>query len=711
MATKEQEITEPQDLEGDSSEWLLEAYRTMVTSRQVDDREISLKRQNKTFFQISCAGHEAVQVAMAEHLRPGYDWFHPYYRDRALVLALGQTPLDHLLGAVGAEADPNSGGRQMPSHFSDPAIHIVTMSSPTGTQFLQAVGAAEAGYRVSLIPELQSRIEEFEEDEVVLVCSGEGATSEGEFWEALNTACNLKLPVVFLIEDNEYAISVPVEVNTAGGSISKLVSGFPDLFIIECDGTDVLASHRATGKAVRHCRLRRGPALVHAHTIRPYSHSMSDDERTYRPTAELEEAGARDPLVRTRALLIERGLATTEELDRLEEEAESEVTAAALEASRRPQPDPDDALLHLYSEEVDPTSSSFNTEDSQEFGGDRALTMVDLLNACLDDEMERDPRVILFGQDIADASREPALAEVKGKGGVFKVTHGLQRRFGGSRVFNAPLAEANIVGRAIGMAQRGLRPVVEIQFFDYIWPAFMQIRNELATIRYRSQGGYSAPVVIRAPYGGYLRGGGPYHSQTGETLFTHTPGLRVVLPSSASDANGLLRTAIRCEDPVIFLEHKHLYRQIHNKGLYPGKDFMIPLGKAKNVREGSDLTVVTCGALVKRSLDAAKIASEQHGIECDVIDLRSLSPLDMDTIAHSVKRTSKVLIAHEDSLSWGLGSEIAARIADELFPWLDGPVRRVASLDTWVAYAPQLEDEILPQPSDVLAAILDLANF
>ena len=711
MATKEQEITETQDLEGPSSEWLLEAYRTMVTSRQVDDREISLKRQNKTFFQISCAGHEAVQVAIAEHLRAGYDWFHPYYRDRALVLALGQTPLDHLLGAVGADDDPNSGGRQMPSHFSDPGLHIVTMSSPTGTQFLQAVGAAEVGYRVSLIPELQSRIEEFEEDEVVLVCSGEGATSEGEFWEALNTACNLKLPIVFLIEDNGYAISVPVEVNTPGGSISKLVSGFPDLFIITCDGTDVLDSHQATGKAVRHCRLRRGPALVHCQTIRPYSHSMSDDERLYRPAAELEEAAARDPLVRTRNLLIERGLAAAEELDRLEEEAESEVAAAAAEASSRPQPDPENALLHLYSEDVDPTSPSFDTEDSQEFGDERALTMVDLLNACLRDEMERDPRIILFGQDIADASREPALKEVKGKGGVFKVTHGLQRRFGGSRVFNSPLAEANIVGRAIGMAQRGLRPVVEIQFFDYIWSAFMQIRNELATMRYRSQGRYSAPVVIRVPYGGYLRGGGPYHSQTGETLFTHTPGLRVMLPSSATDANGLLRTAIRCEDPVIFLEHKHLYRQIHNKGLYPGKDFMIPLGKANRVREGSDLTVVTCGALVKRSLDAATIASEQHGIECDVIDLRTLSPLDMDTVARSVKKTSKVLIAHEDSLSWGLGSEIAARIADELFPWLDGPVRRVASLDTWVAYAPQLEDEILPQPSDVLAAILDLASF
>ena len=711
MATKELEITGTQDLEGPPSEWLLEAYRTMVTSRRVDDREISLKRQNKTFFQISCAGHEAVQVAMAAHLKPGYDWFVPYYRDRALALALGQTPLDHFLAALGAAADPNSAGRQMPSHFSDPELHIVTGSSPTGTQFLQAVGAAEAGYRASLDPELRATMEDFEEDEVVLVCSGEGATSEGEFWEALNTACNLKLPVIFLIEDNEYAISVPVEVNTAGGSISKLTSGFPDLFIIECDGTDVLDSYRATGQAVRHCRLRSGPALVHSHTIRPYSHSMSDDERNYRPTAELEEAAAKDPLPWTRNLLIERGLATAEELDRMEEEIEAEVTAAAVEASTHPQPEPETALLHLYSEEVDPTSDSFDTEDSPQFEDERALTMVDLLNACLRDEMERDDRIVLFGQDIADASREPALEEVKGKGGVFKVTHSLQRRFGSARVFNAPLAEANIVGRAIGMAERGLRPVVEIQFFDYIWPAFQQIRNELATIRYRSHGKFFAPVVIRVPYGGYLKGGGLYHSQTGETLFAHTPGLRVVLPSTALDANGLLRTAIRCEDPVIFLEHKHLYRQVHNKGRYPGNDFMIPLGKANKVREGSDLTIVTCGALVKRSMDAAKLASEQHGIECDVIDLRTISPLDMDTVADSVKRTNKVLITHEDSLSFGLGAEIAAQIADELFPWLDGPVRRVASLDTWVAYAPQLENEILPQPSDVLAAIIDLHDF
>ncbi len=711
MATKEQEITETQDLEGPISDWLLDAYRTMVTARQLDDREISLKRQNKSYFQVSGAGHEAVQVAVAAHLNAGYDWFYVYYRDRALALALGQIPLDHLLGAVGASDDPNSAGRQMPSHFSDPGLHLVTMSAPTGTQFLQAVGAAEAGYRISLIPELQARIEDFEEDEVVLVCSGEGATSEGEFWEALNTACNLKLPVVFLIEDNGYAISVPVEVNTAGGSISKLVSGFPDLFIIECDGTDVLDSHRATGKAVRHCRVRRGPALVHAHTIRLHAHSLSDDDTAYRPAAEREEELARDPIPRTRSLLIDRGSATAEELDRLEEEVETEINAAAAEALGHPQPEPDTVMLHLYSEEVDPTSKSFDTEDSPEFGDERPLTMVDLINACLRDEMERDPRIVVFGQDVADASREQVLEEVKGKGGVFKVTHRLQSRFGGHRVFNTLLAEASIVGRAIGMAQRGLRPVVEIQFFDYIWPAFMQIRNELATIRFRSHGRFSAPVVIRVPYGGYLKGGGPYHSQTGETLFTHTPGLRVVLPATAMDANGLLRTAIRCEDPVIFLEHKHLYRQLHNKGRYPGNNFMIPLGKAKRVREGSDLTVVTCGALVKRSMDAAKIASEQHGIECDVIDLRTLSPLDMDTISHSVKKTNKVLITHEDSLSWGLGSEIAARIADDLFPWLDGPVRRVASLDTWVAYAPSLEDATLPQPSDVLAAILDLASF
>ncbi len=711
MATTEQEITARRDTSALSPERLLGFYRTMVTARRVDDREISLKRQNKIFFQISGAGHEAIQVALASHTRGGYDWFYYYYRDRAFALAVGQTPLDHLLQAVGAEADPSSGGRQMPSHYGDVRYNIASTSSPTGTQFLQAVGTAEAGHRAALLPTLRRHVTGFEADEVVVVTSGDGTTSEGEFWEALSTASNLKLPVIFLIEDNGYAISVPVEVNTPGGSISKLVANFPDLHVVECDGTDIVESYRAAGAAVAHCRSRKGPALIHAHTVRPYSHSMSDDERAYKTEAEREDEARRDPLPRTREMLIARGIATAEQLDTLEAEIVAEVEAAADKALTYPQPGPETVMRHLYSEDVDPTGPDFDTEDSPQYEDDKDLTVVDLLNACLSDEMERDPSIVVFGEDVADVSREEVLGELKGKGGVFKVTHGLQTQFGGVRVFNSPLAEANIVGRAIGMAVRGLKPVVEIQFFDYIWPAFMQIRNELATMRYRTNNTYSAPMVIRTTYGGYLKGGGIYHSQTGESIFAHCPGLRVVLPSNAEDANGLLRTAIRCDDPVIFLEHKHLYRQVHNKGRNPGKDFMIPFGKAKVVREGVDITIVTCGALVKRSMDAAKIAADQHGIQCEVIDLRTLAPFDMESIAESVKKTNKVMIAHEDSLSWGIGSEIAARISDELFPWLDGPVRRVASKDVWVAYAPQLEEVILPQPNDVLEAIVDLAAY
>jgi 2-oxoisovalerate dehydrogenase E1 component len=709
MATQEHEIAQKTAGPKLDGARVLAFYRTMVTARRVDDREISLKRQNKIFFQISGAGHEGIQVALAAHLESGKDWLYFYYRDRAFSLVMGQTPLDHLLQAVGAHDDPSSGGRQMPSHFGDPRYNIVSTSSPTGSQFLQAVGSAEAAYRASRIPDLARHVTNLSSDEVVVVCTGDGTTSQGDFWEALNTACNLKLPVVFLVEDNGYAISVPVEVNTPGGSISKLFTGFPDLKIVECDGTDVLDSYRASGEAVAHCRERKGPALVHAHVIRPYSHSMSDVEASYRTQEERDADAERDPLVRTRKLLIDSGVATTEQLDTLEAEVEAAVAEAADEALKHPQPAVETASDHLFSEDVDPTSAAFQT--TAQYEDDKEKTVVDLLNSCLKDEMERDPRIMVFGEDVADASRESALEHgVKGKGGVFGVTHGLQRAFGSERVFNTPLAESNIIGRAIGMAIRGLRPVVEIQFFDYIWTAFNQIRNELATMRYRSNNTWAAPVVIRVTYGGYLRGGSVYHSQTGETLFTHTPGLRVVLPSNAEDANGLLRTAIRCEDPVIFLEHKHLYRQIHNKGRYPGKNYMIPFGKAKVVREGSDLTIVTCGALVKRSMDAAKKAAQQ-GIECDVIDLRTLNPLDMETIAESVKKTNKVLITHEDSLSWGIGSEISARIADELFPWLDGPVRRVASMDTWVAYAPELEDVILPQIDDVLEGIMELARY
>jgi 2-oxoisovalerate dehydrogenase E1 component len=672
----------------------------MYMSRRIDDREIQLKRQNRIFFQISGAGHEAVTVAAGMVLRPAHDWFFAYYRDRALMLQLGMTPTEMFMGATGAKGDPNSGGRQMPSHWGDVRRNVVTNSSATGTQFLQAVGCAEGCTYLAERGGAHS-------DEIVYCSAGDGTTSEGEFWESLNVASNRKVPVLYLIQDNGYAISVPVEVQTAGGSISRLVRSFPDLLVREVDGCDPLASLAALREAADWCRRRRGPALVHAKVIRPYSHSLSDDETQYRAAIEREEDARRDPLVQFPRFLIADGIATIEELAAIRDAVDREIDRAVDAALAAAAPEADTATLHVYSATVDPTAPAFETPVQP--AGD-PKTMVDLLNACLQDEMVRDPNIVVFGEDIADCSRTESLGQVKGKGGVFKVTHNLQRKFGSDRVFNAPLAEAQIVGRAIGMAARGLKPVVEIQFFDYIWPAYMQIRDELALMRWRSDGDFKCPVVIRVAYGGYLQGGAIYHSQCGEVLFTHIPGLRVVIPSSAQDANGLLRTAIRCDDPVIFLEHKHLYRQPHNKGLYPGPDYMIPFGKAAVARHGSHVTIVTFGALVHRSQLAAR-AAEAEGIQVEILDLRSLSPYDWPAIERSVKKTGKVIVAHEDSRSWGYGAEIAARIGDELFEYLDAPVKRIGALDTFVGYNPNLEDAILPQVSGIVEAIRSLNRY
>jgi len=707
MATK----LRAQSLAGLDQASLLRIHRLMILSRAMDEVEIKLKRHQKTFFQLSSGGHEAIQAVASLHLKPAHDWFYPYYRDRTLALGLGVRPLDMLLQAMAKSSDPSSGGREMPGHFGSPSLHIINQSSPTGTQYLQAVGTAEAGWfiresavRRPVDERNRNVLPEWHRDELVYVSGGEGSASEGEFFEALSIASLRKLPLLFLIQDNGYAISVPSEAQTPGGSVSRLVRGFPHFHVEELNGLDVVESHAAMKRAVAYVRTGQGPALVHAHVVRLRPHSDSDDDKLYRSPEDRAADAARDPIPAIEEVLLREGCAQPSDLETLRVEVREEVERAVEDAQLASDPEPASSMKFVFNPRV---AVEFETEP--ETSG-QPITIVEAINRTLEREMAHDPRIVVFGEDVADVSRSEHISLLPGKGGVFKVTHGLQRKFGDHRVFNTPIAEAGIVGRAFGLAVRGLLPVAEIQFFDYIWPAMQQIRNELSILRWRSNNAFSAPMVLRVPTGGYLTGGGIYHSQCGESIFCHCPGLRVVLPSNARDAAGLLRAALRCGDPVLFLEHKHLYRQSYARSPDPGPDYVIPLGKACTARAGRDVTVVTFGALVEKSLRAADDLASQ-GIDVEVIDLRSLQPYDWEAIAASVRRTNRVVVAYEDTMSHGFGAEIAARIADELFTELDAPVARVAALDSPVGYSPVLEKATLPQVADIVLAVRRARKF
>jgi 2-oxoisovalerate dehydrogenase E1 component len=722
---------------------LVADFRLACISRAIDDREITLQKQSRAFFQISGAGHEALLLGLARSLRPAYDWFFPYYRDMALMLALGVTPLEILLQAVGSVEDPASGGRQMPSHWGYRRLNVLTQSSSTGSQCLPAVGCAEAARYISRRPHLQGC--SAYGDELTYVSLGDGATSQGEFWESLNTACTLHLPVLFVVADNGYAISVPTS-DQSPAPVSELARGFRGLAVHRVDGRDYFQS-RAVGKeAVARVRAGEGPGLIHATVTRPYSHSSADTQSKYRTPEDLADEAEQDPILVLERQLVTAGVMSLEEAARVREEAKAVVAEAAAQALAAARPDSARVTDHVYAlpevgpekmpDEAEPPERAPADADGERVSdeaepperapgeagrekvrgrGEQAkprneLALGGAIRQTLQEVMAADERVRVFGEDVADG-REAVLNRVEGKGGVFGTTFGLQREFGVARCYNTPLAEANIVGRAVGQALRGLRPSPEIQFFDFIWPAMHQIKTEAATIRWRSNGAFSCPMVIRVAIGGYLGGGGAiWHSQSGESIFAHIPGLLVAFPSRARDAAGLLRTAFRCEDPVLYLEHKHLLRQSYTKDPFPPEGYLVPFGRAATVVPGSDLTVVTWGATVEKSRQAAlRLADEGHRIE--VLDLRTLAPWDKEGVAESVRRTGRALVVHEDVLTCGFGAEVAAWIGEECFEHLDAPVRRVAALDTHVAYEPTLERAILPQIDDILQAARALAAY
>jgi 2-oxoisovalerate dehydrogenase E1 component len=664
-----------------SKEELLRAYRAMLTSRRCDEKILILLKQGKCFFHIGGAGHEGAQVAAAAALRSGHDWAFPYYRDQAFALQLGVTVEEIFLISLHRAEDPATGGRQPQGHYGRPDLHIPTQSSPTGTQYLQAVGVALAAKKEGT-------------DEVVYVSSGEGATSEGEFFEAVNWAAREALPVIFFIQDNRLAISVPVEIQTAGGSVYDVVSGFKGLERFDVDGSNFVEVFAAMQKAVERARRGGGPSLVHANVVRLLPHSSSDDQLKYRAKEDVERDKAKDPLPKMTHFLIEEGYITDKEASEMQAEVKGAVDAAAAWAESRPLPDAATADLHVYGT----AHANPHTDFVEPIHTGQKVVLVDAINHALKEEMERNPKMIVFGEDVAD-----------GKGGVFTATRGISTKFGKTRAFNSPLAEASIMGVATGLALKGWMPVPEIQFGDYIWPAFMQLRDEIAMFRYRSNNTWSCPMVIRVPVGGYIHGG-HYHSQCIESIMAHVPGIRLVFPSNAADAKGLLKAAIRGDDPVIFMEHKGLYRQGYASSPEPDADFVLPLGIASVKKVGSDVTLITYGALVQKSLEAAR-KMEEKGINVEVIDLRTINPLDKETIFSSVTKTGKVLIAHEDTITGGFGGELAALIAEHCFHFLDAPIKRIAALDAPVPYSPPLENAVLPNEAKILFALEELAAY
>ncbi|MDP1793038.1 MAG: dehydrogenase E1 component subunit alpha/beta [Acidimicrobiales bacterium] len=676
---------------------LIADLKTSLISRCLDDREIALQKQSRVFFQISGAGHEALLLGLARSLRPAYDWFFPYYRDRALMLGLGLTPTEVLMQAVGSASDPSSGGRQMPCHWGAKHLNVVSQTSATGTQCIPAVGSAEAARYIVRRPHLNLPAYG---DELTYVSLGEGATSEGEFWESLNTACVEHLPVLYVVADNGFAISVPAS-EQAPAPVAELVMGFRGLAVHRYDGRDYFEARERGAEAIAHVRAGVGPALIHATVTRPYSHSAADTQSKYRSANELADETAHDPITLLEAALVDAGVLSPDDAQALRDEAFQIVADAAKEAMAAPRPDPATitdhvtALPALTERDYDPSTD-----------GGEVVPFGEAIKRTLHELMAADERIRVFGEDVGDA-REDVLKEVEGKGGVFGTTHGLQREFGRARCYNTPLSEANIVGRAVGQAFRGLKPAPEVQFFDYIWPAMQQIKTEAATARWRSNGAFNVPMVLRVPIGGYLTGGAIWHSQCGESIFAHVPGLTVGFPSRARDAAGMLRAAFQADDPILFLEHKHLLRQPYTRDAFPPEDYVVPFGKATIDRVGDDITVVTYGATVEKTRQAV----DQLGVSAEIIDLRWIVPWDHELVAESIAHTGRCLVVHEDVITCGFGAEVAAWIGEHCFSDLDAPVRRVAAIDTHVAYEPTLERAVLPQVDDIASAMKSLLAY